>query len=51
MELIYILLAVIALLLIATVMRLPKSFDDNDGKRKLFRKKMRQQEKDSIFKA
>ena len=50
MTLIYILLFLIGLLAVYTALKLPKTFTDNEEKRKLFRKKKRQEEKDSIFK-
>jgi len=50
MQIIYLLLFVIALLAIITALKLPKNFNENENKRKVFRKKKRNEEKDSIFK-
>lgn len=50
MKIIILLIFVVGLLLIAAALRFPKSFEKSEQLRKLFRRKARRDEKESIFK-
>ncbi|MFH0920291.1 MAG: hypothetical protein V1913_07995 [Fibrobacterota bacterium] len=48
--LVLILLAVLGITLLVTALKMPKNFVDNESKRRLFRQKRRDEEKEEVLK-